>query len=274
MKVRRAMTEEPWQLQVFRHSLKKQQKLRALLDVLGDIRDQSCLLVTCGDNNGALNWHFRSAGGRWSWADAEADSVDQISQLTGDRVCQFAKEDPRLPFADNCFDIVIAIDVHEHLATPERLNLELARVARPGGRVVVTTPSGDQTRLANRLKRWLGMHKEDYGHVVDGYDVTALERQLRQAQIQPRRAASYSGFFTEMVELMINLAFVKLVARRRQARVQAGQIAPQNREQMKAVSGSYRLYAGLYPLLRAVCQLDNLGPFRQGHAVIVLATKD
>jgi hypothetical protein len=41
----------PWQLAMFRRSLKKQLKLEAMLDLMGDLSGQNCLLVTCGDNN-------------------------------------------------------------------------------------------------------------------------------------------------------------------------------------------------------------------------------
>jgi SAM-dependent methyltransferase len=268
------LVTEPWQIQVFRHTLKKQQKLQVLLSVLGPLEAKSCLLVTCGDNNGALNWHFRQAGGLWRWAEAEHESAVQISGLVGDPVEPFEKADPRLPFADCSFDVVVAIDVHEHLPAPALLNHELARIARPGGCILVTTPGGDSRRLANQIKRWVGMRKETYGHMVDGYDIPALEQQLRQADLRPHRTDSYSGFFTEMVELLINLMYVKVLARRGRTTVQAGQIAPQNRDQLQSVAKSYRWYARLYPAIRAVAWLDRLGPFGRGHAVVVLATKD
>jgi SAM-dependent methyltransferase len=265
---------EPWQLQMFRHALKKQQKLRALLVLLGPLARERCLLVTCGDNNGALNWHFRQAGGQWRWVEAEAESAAQISELLGEQVDLFDKADPRLPYDDGAFDVVVVIDVHEHLPAPALLNRELARVVRPGGRTLVTTPSGDPRRLANRIKRWIGMRKEAYGHVVEGYDIPALEQQLREAQLLPRSTGGYSGFFTEMVELLINVAYVKVLSRRSQAPVHSGQIAPQSREQVKSVAKSYRWYTRLYPAMRALAALDRLGPFGRGHAVIVLAAKD
>ena len=71
----------PWQIEMFRRSIKKQQKLRALLDLLGETKDKRCLLITCGDNNGALNWHFRKHGGIWTWADISGENNDQISRL-------------------------------------------------------------------------------------------------------------------------------------------------------------------------------------------------
>jgi hypothetical protein len=204
----RVTASEPWQIQVFRHALKKQQKLQALLSVLGPLEAKHCLLVTSGDNNGALNWQFRRAGGHWHWAEAERESATQISLLLDEPVELFEKTNPRLPFVDNSFDVVLVIDVHEHLPAPALLNQELERVTQPGGFVVITTPSGDGRRLANKVKRWVGMRKETYGHVVDGYDIPALEEQLRRANLRPNRTASYSGFFTERVELLIKLMYV------------------------------------------------------------------
>jgi len=43
-----------------------------------------------------------------------------------------------LPFADASFDLVIAWDVVEHVQNPALLLAELARVLRPGGRVLLT----------------------------------------------------------------------------------------------------------------------------------------
>ena len=44
----------------------------------------------------------------------------------------------RLPFADASFDLAIAWDVVEHVQNPALLLAELARVVRPGGRVLLT----------------------------------------------------------------------------------------------------------------------------------------
>lgn len=267
--------QEPWQLRLFRKSLKKQQKLAALLTLIGSVSpQQKCLLVTCGDNIGALNWHFRQHGGRWVWADAEDESTAQITDLTGDEVLAIDKTTPHIPLADNVFDLVVVIDVHEHLESTQTLNQELVRVVRPGGRVIVTTPGGDHHKLANRIKRWVGMDKSDYGHVVDGYDVPALQSQLTQVNLTPVAISSYSRFFTEMLELGINLAYVKVLSRRSKARVEPGQIAPQNQDQLRSVEKTLKLYNFIYPLVWLVSQLDRLLLFSEGYAVIVAAMKD
>lgn len=267
-------TKEAWQLQMFRRSLKKQQKLKVLLSVLGDLDEEKCLLVTCGDNNGALNWHFKNHGGNWNWADAEEDSTEQISELTGDPVASVDKDAPELSFPDDHFDVVMTIDVHEHLRNPHAFNFELARVARPAGRVIVTTPNGDGSKLANRIKKIIGMRPEDYGHFVIGYDVPDLQKQLRNVGLEPYTHTSYARFFTEMLELAINFAYVKVLAKRSKAKVQKGQIAPQNKDQIESVEKTYKLYSIIYPFFLLISKLDTLVSFRRGYAVVVAARKD
>lgn len=52
----------------------------------------------------------------------------------------------RLPFADATFDCAVASEIIEHLPEPERVPDEMWRVARPGGRVLISTPYGEHIR--------------------------------------------------------------------------------------------------------------------------------
>lgn len=55
----------------------------------------------------------------------------------------------RLPFQAGTFDLATANMVVEHVARPERLFAEIARVLKPGGRLLLHTPNADgyTTRL-------------------------------------------------------------------------------------------------------------------------------
>lgn len=55
--------------------------------------------------------------------------------------CQGMAEDGSLPFESNRFDVTLAIEVVEHVEDPFRFLRELARVTKPNGRVIVTTPN-------------------------------------------------------------------------------------------------------------------------------------
>ena len=266
--------KEPWQLKLFRKSLKKQQKLKALKEIIRNNPDRSCLLITCGDNNGAMNWHLKNTGGDWSWADAEEDSIAQISEVTGDDVVTMDKDNPVLPFPDESFDVVITIDVHEHLLKPGLVNKELARLVKPTGQVIVTTPNGDEGKTVTRIKHMIGMRPEDYGHYVVGYDLPQLESQLETVKLTPTKNSSYSRFFTEMLELVINFLYVKVLSKRSGARVEKGQIAPQNIGQVKSVEKTLKLYSFVYPIFLAISKLDFLDRSSRGYAVIVAAEKE
>ena len=170
--------------------------------------------------------------------------------------------------------MVITIDVHEHLLKPELVNQELSRLVKAGGRVIVTTPNGDEKKLVTRIKLLIGMRPEDYGHYVIGYDVPQLNKQLENVRLNPFQNSSYSRFFTEMLELVINFVYVKILSKRSQAKVEKGQIAPQNLGQVKSVEKTLKLYSFLYPVFLAISKLDFLDRSPRGYAVIVAAKKD
>lgn len=46
-----------------------------------------------------------------------------------------------VPIEDNMADVVVALETIEHLENPRRFMRELARIARPGGTVVISTPN-------------------------------------------------------------------------------------------------------------------------------------
>src|SRR5512139_650 len=152
----------PWQIRMFRRSIKKQQKLKALLKFLGDTRGKKCLLVTCGDNNGALNWYFREHGGTWTWADVSGENNDQIAGLLSEPVHAYREDDFQVP--DEKFDCIVSIDVLEHLKQDQPFLCEVKRALKTGGKAVVTVPNGDDRLLANKIKWKLGMTPEIYGH--------------------------------------------------------------------------------------------------------------
>ena len=256
---------------MYSRSLKKKMKVKALKKFLGADPDRKCLLITCGDNNGAINYHLGRSGGDWQWAEFEGETKAEMEQLLAAPVHILDKETCRLPFADNAFDLLVSIDVHEHLRKPELLAAEFFRVLKPGGRAVVTTPNGNERKLVVRMKRWSGMDNLEYGHVRTGFDIPDLEALLAAAGLRPVRSGSYAKFFTESLELLLNWTYVKVLNRRRQA--PGGGISPSSLKKLESVKKSYRLYAFLYPFFWLFSRLDGLLFFSRGYAVIVEARK-
>ncbi|MEJ2541981.1 MAG: methyltransferase domain-containing protein [Gemmatimonadota bacterium] len=252
--------------------MKKRQKAGLLVDQIRTLPGRRRLLITHGDNNGALNHVLRATGGRWRWMEMEPGQAEGIAALLGEPVV--VAEPQQLLAEDAEFDVVISLDVQEHLDPRdlERFNAELFRVTAPGGHVVTTTPNGDPWKPVSVLRRAIGMTKEKYGHQVYGYNVAQHERMLRTAGFVPVASGSYSGFFTELIELGINFAYTTLLPRGRTGRG-AGEIAPTTAERLAKVEKQYRMYAMVYPILRAISRLDALAPLGAGYAVSVVARR-
>ncbi len=282
---------EPWQLAMFRKGLKKRLRLQALKKLLLPLLpEERCLLLTCGDNNGAMNYFLRELGGRWSWADLEDTSIAEMSALLGEPVAQAAED--HLPFDNASFDRIVVIDVHEHVEDPRIVTRELVRVLKPGAQLIITTPNGDERKLAVRIKSLVGMSKEAYGHTRVGVTAEEIQQLMTGGGVQPVKTMWFSGFFTEMLELTINFMYVKVLRKdaesgapephrhapdsrpghadaHSQGHEDHPEIAPATAEQLRKVQTSYRIYSAIFPAYWLISQLDRLLFFQQGYCVVV-----
>jgi 2-polyprenyl-3-methyl-5-hydroxy-6-metoxy-1,4-benzoquinol methylase len=267
------MPETPWQLRLYSKSLKKKQKLRTLRKRVRDLEGKQCLLITCGDNNGAMNYHIREWGGKWVWAEMEETHIKTIESLVQEPVVKINPSADALPFPEQSFDYVLVIDCHEHLHDTKPFNREIARVMKAGGRVVVSVPNGDENKLAVRIKRLVGMNEKEYGHVVVGYEIAQMKEQVAEAGLAPGGSSSYSKFFTELLELCINFAYVKVFSKKSKAEVKEGTIAPTTEDQLKSIEKTYKMYSLVYPFFLLFSKLDSILFFTTGYAVVVDARK-
>lgn len=268
------MTEsQPWQVRMFRKTLKKQLRLKELSALLSPIKPhEKCLLITCGDNNGAMNYFLRELGGKWSWVELETQSIEEMRELLGEKVLLASFD--HLDFEDQSYDRVVSIDCLEHIEDPMMLTNELFRITKPNGQVIITVPGGDQGKIVNKLKNSVGMTKEEYGHVRDGLTIAELEPIMTSAGYSLKRRVTFSKFFTEMVELSINLLYVKVLAKKSGADVQEGTIAPATKDQLKSVDKTYKMYAFVYPFFKAISSLDALLFWNEGYVTMVEGRKD
>lgn len=60
--------------------------------------------------------------------------------------CALVADAFHLPFADACFDCVIASEIIEHVPSPHAFVRELLRVVKPGGKLIVSTPYKERLR--------------------------------------------------------------------------------------------------------------------------------
>ncbi len=151
------------------------------LGAVGALVDENLEVVDIGTGTGALLPLLAGSCSRVVAVDkseamlARARVLCERANLTG---VTFQKADIQaLPFADGSFDAAYCSMVLHHVARPARAVNEMARVVRPGGKVVVIafTRHNLVWMREELAHHWLGFARED------------IERLLRAADLQPRR---------------------------------------------------------------------------------------
>jgi SAM-dependent methyltransferase len=177
--------------------------------------------------------------------------------------CAPVPEGGRLPFDDGSFDAVVSIEVIEHVEDQFAFLRELARIARPGGRVLVTTPNVlslssrvrtlvwgfpelfDPLPLGGDDRRRLGGHV----HPIAPYylALAALQAGLERPSLHSDRIkrSALGWLLLLWPALILGRALTAAHLRRKHP-----DVARENRELLAAQSG-FRLLAGRTALLLA-----------------------
>lgn len=163
-----------------------------ILELMGPIANLDVLDVGCGD--GRLALRMVDAGARVSAVDPDSRMLALARDRFGKagatvHVAEAAAH--QLPFDDDSFDRVVAITVLCFLRAPESALNEIARVLRPGGRLLLGELASRSTWAAwRRLRGWLGHPTWRAARFRTPDD---LARLARKAGLEP--TASRAGIF-------------------------------------------------------------------------------
>jgi SAM-dependent methyltransferase len=100
--------------------------------------DGRCLDVGCGDGRSIGLW-LRDHVGRYVGVDVSETAAAHARGLGLD--ARQVPDAAELPFGDGEFDVVVCLEVLEHLFAPHRAAGEALRVLRPGGTYFATVPN-------------------------------------------------------------------------------------------------------------------------------------
>ncbi len=119
----------------------QQARFETILEWLKPIQEKHVLDLGCGD--AALTYLLTKQGANVTGVDNEPEGI-KLAQQNFSRYrakARFVLGDVRSTgLSDNTFDIVVSSEVIEHVERPEELVKEAARLLKPGGVFLLTTP--------------------------------------------------------------------------------------------------------------------------------------
>ncbi|HAZ14982.1 MAG: hypothetical protein A2X86_17765 [Bdellovibrionales bacterium GWA2_49_15] len=142
---------------------------------------------------GAGKGHFLQMLEGQSFLDCTgADLMDRPADIPASNQWIQADLNHRLPVADETYDVIMAIEVIEHLENPRATAREWRRILKPNGLLIFSTPNNESWRALIALfvrGHFVSFLEKDYpAHI------TALTR-LDITRILQENAFNHAGFF-------------------------------------------------------------------------------
>lgn len=213
-------------------------------------------MLDAGSGKGELAIHLARCCPHWQAVgiDLSAERTEkarQISKQLGLENVNFLTRPLEELDCQEEFDLIISADVLEHIEDDRKVLRNLFRALRPGGIIIVTSPSIPQRKhlwLVHWREKRIGFHPSEYGHVRDGYSQRDIEEKFQHAG-----GRVLSSYFTFGVfgTLAFDMFFV------------IGDNEP-----------NPVVFALLFPLLLALGRLDLHLASETGSAILAIGTKD
>jgi 2-polyprenyl-3-methyl-5-hydroxy-6-metoxy-1,4-benzoquinol methylase len=263
------MKDQPWQLQIFNKSIKKKEKLK-LIDKHLEI-EPTDINLDLGCAQGILSYFLRQKGGHWVSADLDFKNLKTSEELLKTNLLQL--EPGILPFKAESFDRVVSLDYLEHLEDDDLCLEEIHRTLKNDGKLVMATPHTGRLFLLHKLRPLLGLKLEFYGHKREGYRTKDLKEKLEAHCFFVEKHLTFSRFFSEFIELIINALYKKLFVKQPTTSLRDGQIRPTTEAEFRSKKKTFRLYSLVYPFVWICSKLDKLLFFQRGYSLLVWAKK-
>lgn len=166
-------------------------------------------MIDLGCGAGELSVFARDLGYDVTAVDVSEANVQSVQAMGF--AAQVADLNRPLPFEDNSFDFATLVEVIEHVVNAELLLSEIARVLRPGGKLLVSTPN--HAHYANRFRALIGKPPKGEGYHFRFFTRKRLESKLTGAGFRIVRRNSFN------MDHLINQALKRLLRKPFQHRV-------------------------------------------------------
>lgn len=126
---------------IFRFNAYVMSRYQQVVDLISKHKKPSILDIGCGD--GVLLWLIsQRSHARLFGIDTDQTSLKAARRALADRGVKATLKQAnayQLPFSPRSFDVVVATEIIEHLANPDKMLTQIKSVLKPNGKAIITT---------------------------------------------------------------------------------------------------------------------------------------
>ena len=104
-----------------------------------------------------------------------------------------------LPIRSNSFDVILCLDLIEHIRDDSRLIQEVSRVLKVNGRIILTTPMQKGVTFPFLPKKYSLVINKEWGHIRKGYSIQEITTLLKNHQLIIQQTSKYFNYFSRLV---------------------------------------------------------------------------
>lgn len=256
-------------MDLLKYTFKKREKFAILQKWLNNEMSPSLLCLDLGSAKGVMSKAMRTIEGTWLSADTDWTNVEATRAIVGKNVIRVGPYN--LPFKDDSFDRVVLLDFLEHFQDDVKCIQEIHRIMKSCSILIISTPKSGRWLFLNKIKPWLGLTMDKYGHVREGYTAENLRDFLVKADFDVITVKNYSYIFTEAIEMILNCIYVRMQKDNMNKR--DGYISPAIQDEYQKHGAAFKIFKIIYPLLWWISRLDCLLKIFGAYAIMFKAKK-
>jgi ubiquinone/menaquinone biosynthesis C-methylase UbiE len=170
----------------------------ALRGILKSNIKEGSMILDVGGYDGFISYNLKNLFPKLKITVVDIDKTGlQIARDQGlNTLCASVLE---LPINDNQVDIILCLDLIEHVKEDFKLIKEISRVLKKDGRIILTTPVQNGISfpfLSNEKNKTIN---EDWGHVRKGYSLDGIKKLFANNNLVIIETSKYFNFFSRFV---------------------------------------------------------------------------